>query len=236
MGNSVVNLTLALLLGFGCALPASAAARLVAPGREQVTEQAEDKADEQTSHTRLKAGTAPSFDCSSTRHEIQDLVCEDQELSALDRKLADLFERGLTTLEAMPNSAPQVRHFKAYELRWSRKRNECAESRDPRACTLESYQRRISELQARFLMAKSRPPVTYECRNNPKNELVATFLETEPASVRLTHGDAVTVAVEARSGSGARYLGERGVTFWIKGDDATVTWPKGTQFTCTVRK
>lgn len=219
MTKSVFRIALALTLCLGSAWPGSAAARNASPAKEEsMSEQ------------------GPSFDCASTRHKIQDLVCKDPELSALDRKLAGIFDHALEKLEAVPNSAPQVRHLKAYEVRWMRERNECGASHDPRACTQESYHRRISELEARFLMVKSRPPVVYECRDNPKNQLVATFVESDPPSVRLSHGDAVTVAVQAVSGSGARYVGERGVLFWIKGNDAMVTWPKGNQFNCTVRK
>lgn len=187
-----------------------------------------------TNDNKVREETAAK--CTTARHQIQNLVCKDADLAALDKKLAGIFAIALEKVEAMPNSAPQVRHLKAYELRWWRERNECVKSRDPRACTIDSYHRRIAELQARFLLVKSRPPVVYVCRNNPRNQLVATFVDSEPSSVRLTHRDAVTVAVQAISGSGARYLGERGVVFWIKGDNAMVTWPKGNQFDCTVRK
>lgn len=186
----------------------------------------------------LKSETAeqPSFDCADADHRVEKMICGDPELVALDRKLAAVFQQALEKVEAMPNTAPEIRHMKAYELRWSRERNACVKSADTRACVAESYRTRTAELQARFLLAKSLPPVIFVCRNNPRNEIIATFVQSNPASVRLERGDRTSIAIQGRSGSGARYVGAGGLVFWNKGDDAKVTWPGGSEFECTVRK
>lgn len=178
----------------------------------------------------------PSFDCADADHRVETMICGDPELVVLDRKLDAVFQQALKKVEAMPNTAPEIRHMKAYELRWSRERNACVKTADPRICVAESYRTRTAELQARFLLVKTLPPVIFVCRNNPKNEIIATFVQSNPPSVRLERGDRTAIAVEARSGSGARYVGARGLVFWNKGDDARVTWPGGSEFECTVRK
>lgn len=183
---------------------------------------------------RAEPGEA-SYDCESADHAIEKLVCADKMLTALDRKLAHVFDTALDKVEAMPNTAPQIRHMKAYELRWSRQRNECEAASDPKACTTESYRRRIAELQARYLLAATQPPLVYDCDNGQKSKIIATFVKSEPPSVRLERNGKVSVAVEGISGSGARYLGAKGLVFWIKGDEAMVTWPKGSQFSCSAR-
>lgn len=178
----------------------------------------------------------PSFDCDDAEHRVEKMICSDPQLMALDRKLDAVFQQALEKVEAMPNTAPEIRHMKAYELRWSRHRNACIKAADPLDCVKESYRTRTAELQARFLLAKTMPPVIFVCHNNPKNQIIATFVQSNPPSVRLERGDRTAIAVEGRSGSGARYLGSNGLVFWNKGDDAKVTWSGGSEFECTVRK
>lgn len=178
----------------------------------------------------------PSFDCSATRHQIEELVCRDHELAALDIKLAGVFETALKKVEAMPNTAPQIRHMKAYELRWSRERNECARSKDAKECTAESYRYRIADLQARFFLVSSKTPKVYMCRDNPKNELIVTYAETDPATVRLDHAGKTVITFKDDEGDGKRFDNPQGVSFEVEGDMALVTWPKGNEFECIQRK
>jgi membrane-bound inhibitor of C-type lysozyme len=79
-------------------------------------------------------------------------------------------------------------------------------------------------------------PVSYTCNNNPADEIVATFIPTDPPSVRLERGDSLEIGILSPAGSGSRYDADFGVFFWIQGDDAQVAWPQDNEFSCTVRK
>lgn len=190
-------------------------------------------ASEQKTHAD---GAKPSFDCSTASHAIEKLVCNDRDLADLDVKLAGVFESALKKVEAMPNTAPQIRHMKAYELRWSRQRNECAKSSDARECTVESYRERIADLQARFFLVKSKSPSVYLCRNNPKNEMIVTYLESDPPTVRLDKAGKTTITFQDEDEDGKRFTNADGVSFETEGDMALVTWPKGNEFDCILRK
>ena len=178
----------------------------------------------------------PSFDCETATRAVETMVCEDRELAELDVKLAGVFESALKKIAAMPNTAPQIRHMKAYQLRWSRERNECSKSKDARDCTLESYRYRIADLQARFFLADSKSPAVYLCRNNPKSELIVTFIESDPATVRLDRGGKTAITFRDDGGDGKRFDNPQGVSFETEGDMALVTWPQGSEYECVLRK
>lgn len=76
-------------------------------------------------------------------------------------------------------------------------------------------------------------PVFFECEDN--STIVASFVPGDPPTVRLGRGEALVVARQVRAASGTKYMGDLGVTFWTRGDEATVEWPKGTRFNCRVR-
>lgn len=76
-------------------------------------------------------------------------------------------------------------------------------------------------------------PVFYECDDNAA--LVVSFAAGDPPTVRLARSEATIVAQRVRAASGAKYEGDRGITFWTKGKEAMVEWPKGTRFNCRVR-
>ncbi|MCD2175923.1 MliC family protein [Rhizobium sp. C4] len=178
----------------------------------------------------------PSFDCATARNAIEELVCRDPELAELDVRLASVFESALKKVEAMPNTAPEIRHMKAYQLRWSRERNECARSKDAKECTAESYRYRIADLQARFFLVSSKSPSVYMCRDNPKNELIVTYVESDPATVRLDHAGKTVITFKDDEGDGKRFVNPQGVSFEVEGDMALVTWPRGNEFECIQRK
>ena len=63
-------------------------------------------------------------------------------------------------------------------------------------------------------------------------KLQVTAFKTEPETIKLVRGDESTTASQRRSGSGVRYLGSSGVVFWMKGREATLEWPQGTEEQC----
>ena len=63
-------------------------------------------------------------------------------------------------------------------------------------------------------------------------KLQVTAFKTEPETIKLVRGNESTTAIQRRSGSGVRYLGSSGVVFWMKGREATLEWPQGTDEQC----
>ena len=180
---------------------------------------------------------APAFDCSKAGHEIEELICQNSELAGKDRKLAAVYKQALSELSDVTDGAAAATHnLKVFQRGWVKGRNDCWKSPDKVRCTHDSYDMRIAELQARYFLVEAAPPVFYECENNPANEIVASFISTDLPGVRLERGDTVKVGLLVQTGSGSKYIADHGTSFWIKGDEALVSWPEGNDFKCQVRK
>ena len=176
----------------------------------------------------------PAYDCSASEHEIEDLVCDNPALSALDRRLADVYSQAMEVLDDVADSAAAARYLVSEQRGWIKGRNECWKAPDRVGCTRDSYRTRIAGLQARYMLLEGGEPVFFECDDN--SELVATFVPTDPATVRLERGDAVKVGWQVPAASGARYEADFGVTFWTRGNEAMVSWPQDTRINCKARR
>ena len=86
----------------------------------------------------------PSFNCSKATHEIEKLICSDDELAALDVSLNDLYKAVLKNTPA----AAQKR-LKTEQIGWSKGKNDCWKEDDKRTCVKGEYERRINELKDR---------------------------------------------------------------------------------------
>ena len=74
--------------------------------------------------------SSPSFDCQSVEvGSIEDMVCKDDELAALDRKLADVYA---SARQIAVNEHPPI--LKAEQRGWIKGRNGCWKSADVPAC------------------------------------------------------------------------------------------------------
>jgi len=158
---------------------------------------------------------------------------------ALDRKLEEVYKAARAKAA---NEVPPV--LVAEQRGWVKGRDECwkAKSGGPafltatwqatnvRECVEGNYRIRISELQAKYRLVPSKGPVLFACENNPANELVATFFETDPPTARLERGDQTVTAWLVPAASGTRYEGQN-VEFRTKGQDATATW-LGAELNC----
>jgi uncharacterized protein len=178
----------------------------------------------------------PAFDCSKASGSVEELVCKNEQLADLDRKLDKTFKAALETITRFADRDKARRDLKAYQRGWIKDRNDCWKADDPTSCTRDAYKMRIAELQAQYILVEGGKPVFFACNGNPADEIVATFFPAELPAVRLERGDTTVVAIASRSASGARYDGPFGMMFWTKGDEATVEWPQGNEFKCVVRK
>lgn len=79
---------------------------------------------------------AASFDCGKTTTKIEKMICTVQELSTLDEKMANTYEKALP-------KAPDSAVVKQQQKEWLKERDSCLE----RACLNDQYQLRLGELQ-----------------------------------------------------------------------------------------
>ena len=164
----------------------------------------------------------PSFSCTKVETgSIEEMICKDGALSSLDRKLADVYAQAS---RKATNEHPTV--LQAEQRGWIKGRDECWKSDDKRACVQGAYEHRIAELQARYRLVPGIGPVTFICDGDPRNEVVATFFQTDPATMIAARGDGVSLMFVQPSGSGARYQG-RNESFWEHQGEALVTWGYG---------
>jgi uncharacterized protein len=168
------------------------------------------------------AGEGPSFPCDKFKAgSIEDLVCRDNALSALDRKLSSVYAEAK---RKAANEHPPV--LKAEQRGWIKGRNDCWKSEDKYGCVREEYQRRIAELQARYRLVPTIGPVTFKCDGQNGGEVVVTFSSTEPPTLIAERGDNVSLMFLQRSASGAKYQG-RNEILWEHHGEALVTWGYG---------
>ena len=173
-----------------------------------------------TSTKNAFADPAPSFPCDAARSgSIEEMICNDSSLAALDRKLAEVYA---AARQKAANEHPPV--LKAEQRGWIKGRNECWKSHNKYDCVEAGYRQRIAELQALYRLVPGTGPVTYFCEGDPKNELFVTFFpDTEPPTLYAERGDSVSLMYLQPSGSGSKYQG-RNESFWEHQGEALITW------------
>jgi len=178
------------------------------------------------------AAATPSFDCTRKLNDAEKIICGDDALAALDRKLGEVFKRAA---QSLPRDKT-IAYFVAEQRDWVRNRDDCPTTRNPAACLSSVYRTRIAELQDRFRMVPSRGPFRFACDGNPPQELVVTWFETDPPSGILESARGQTTMFETMSGSGARYIGDD-VAFWEHQGTASVTFGTTAQeLTCALKQ
>jgi uncharacterized protein len=173
-------------------------------------------------------GTAPSFDCTAASGRVEELICKDAGLAALDRSLARVLEQAAAALP--PNAADEQR---AVQRGWIEVRNECASAADVRACTENAYRVRIAELAIASGQAGAPKNASFDCGVGAKPFLARFYAGTDPASAVLRYGDEQTIAFAAAAASGTRYTAA-GVEFREHQGMATIDW-YGTRLECMPR-
>lgn len=172
----------------------------------------------------------PGFDCARASGQVEQLICADDSLAVLDRKLGETYG---VALENYP--ADELASLKAEQRGWIKGRNDCWKADNINACVTQAYQTRIVELQISSGQLTAPTSVSYDCGDPDKTPLFAAFYkDADPAAVVLTSGNDQVIAFIVRSGSGARYAAE-GVEFWEHHGEASVNW-FGTERKCTVIK
>jgi len=168
------------------------------------------------------SAAGPSFDCSKTQKgSIEEMICKDEALSALDRKMATVYAEAS---KKAVNEHPPV--LKPEQRGWVKGRNDCWKSEDKRKCVEENYRLRIAELQARYRLVQAKGPTTYACNGDPRNEVVVSFFQTDPPTLIAERGDQVSLMYLQPSGSGSKYQG-RNESLWEHQGEASIVWGYG---------
>lgn len=156
-----------------------------------------------------------SFDCGRAKGQAQELVCGDPGLAAMDREVARLAK-----LAVEPAAAAD----------WALKRDDCWKSDELRQCVMAAAMLEIHRLRkgsdiARTGEGLSVGPVAFACKGI-SGPVLATFVNSDPGAVTLEWGGQGIAIDQVTTASGARYDGRwdgRPISFWNKGDEATLT-------------
>lgn len=165
------------------------------------------------------AQEGPTFDCAKATHEAEIAICENAELAALDRRLAETYGAALAMAEGLDAGAETaVAELKAYQRGWIGGRDACWKDSDIVACISDAYLRREAELVAMWMLEEPIGTSVWMCDGGP--EVVTMFFDTPLPSARMEVGDSIDVATVTRTASGAKYEGSFGRSIWIKGNEA----------------
>lgn len=162
---------------------------------------------------------APAFDCVKANGTIEKLLCNDEGLAVLDRKMTRVFAAAIGNLSAADKNKQQT-----IQRGWIKGRNDCWKADAVRDCVESEYTTRITALQIIGGLVVVPSYVGYVCNTYPAKPFTATFYNnTELPSAVLTFGEDQVIAYRAKSGSGARYQG-RIVSFWEHQGEVSVEW------------
>ena len=161
----------------------------------------------------------PSFDCSQKlTSSVEQRVCKDEKLAALDRGMADAYAAALAKATRADASA-----LEAAQRAFIKSRNDCWKSTDVQECVENGYMHRTAELQARYGLLKAVGSGRYQCPGPPAQDVTAEFFATNPPAAIIQYDGETQLMFVAPSGSGARYTGGKR-QFWEHQGVALVYW------------
>jgi len=178
----------------------------------------------------VESGAAsPSFSCKKAANPVQRMICNDDALAALDRKLADVYGTAAKT-------PSQHEDLNLRQRNWVKTRDGCWQDPNFHDCIEHAYVYRIAELQTRYKLVPAREPVRYNCPGAKPDQLTVTFFSTDPPSAVLDSGDDSVVTLFSRAGGTPHYeIGQ--VSFRERGAEATLVWgDRKKEIPCTSMK
>lgn len=185
----------------------------------------------------LANSSSPSYDCSKAQGSIEELICQSDQLSKLDKQLQPLYSQAIKQL-----SSDDAQTLKAQQRGWIKGRNDCWKADDKTECTLTSYQTRITELQISTASIEEPSATYYVCNNEAAFKLSVYFYNDTliPAAV-FSYNKAQQLASEpavgllTRTASGAKYQSQN-ATLWTHQQEATLTLFDQPPMNCKIQK
>ncbi|PUA29896.1 MAG: hypothetical protein B0W54_04960 [Cellvibrio sp. 79] len=165
------------------------------------------------------SSASPSFDCNGVKEStIEKLICDNEELSALDLKLSNTYNEAVKKIDGKKLSS-----LKAMQRGWVKGRNDCWKSDDQKQCVADSYVNRIAELQAEYELVKPSGPFVYLCPDSTPNRIEVFYFPTDPPTAKAKRGDQTSFMYAQPTASGARYQGPN-ESLWEHQGEVTVSW------------
>lgn len=149
---------------------------------------------------------------------IEFVICDNAAIAELDNTINEVYQQALSKTDSSGESS-----LRATQRGWIKGRDECWKSKDQVQCVEDAYQQRIAELQAWYQLVDSRGPFQFICENDPANEFIVTFFQTDPATLIAERGDQSSLMYSVPSGSGTKYRG-RNEVFWEHQGEAKIQW------------
>ena len=171
----------------------------------------------------------PAFDCAKAKGQVEQQICADPALAALDRQLDTVYKAA--TAKATGKLAAALR---TEQRSWVKGRNDCWKATQQTwitaswtvdtvpGCIDAQYRLRTAELQAVWRLLPPRT-VRYACQDNPANEVIANHFASNPATIRLERGDRSKTLWQVGPASAGQYEGQN-VGLVDRGGAVQVTW------------
>lgn len=123
-------------------------------------------------HLTEQSDYSASFDCRQAKGAVEEAICADTHLKALDYMLNMIYMQALNKAESFNQEAnQQAQMLKAFQRGWIKGRNECWKSEgEMKECIIDSYQRRILTLQVEWQLIEPASASSYQCQ--PSNESI----------------------------------------------------------------
>lgn len=163
---------------------------------------------------------SPSYDCSKASGQVENLICEDVMLMHLDREIDHTFKAAVARVKNLDaDSEIELKRLKAYQRGWIKGRNDCWKVEDMASCVKQSYQERISKLQAQWMLLPAENTVSYFCTDN--SEVFITYYASLLPSVSVERGDQRQIYVS--DGANKNYYeGDFGRSFEINNNHLNI--------------
>lgn len=175
----------------------------------------------------------PSFDCAQAATTVEQMICTDPELAALDRRVSDHYRAALEKTKALTEGTMAAETtLRAQQRGWIKGRDDCWKSDNPRNCVKFSYLVREGELVATWSLQPEVGHAFWMCGPSSMIEITTYFFDTQLPSIRFEIGDTVDAGLVSPTGSGSKYQGSLGQTIWIKGSEALYDDPVGMTHKC----
>jgi uncharacterized protein len=160
----------------------------------------------------------PSLDCTkAATGSIDETVCKDAALGALDGKMAEVYAAAIQKA-----GSEESARLEEEQKGWVQGRDACIKEHDTRGCVEDEYTLRIAELQSRYSLVAKTGPFHYACEGEPATEVVATFFATEPATVVAERAGATSLMFLGKKlGDVGAYFGEN-ESLADSGDEITI--------------
>ena len=181
-----------------------------------------------TGSSGASQAAGPLLDCAKAANKAQQLVCDDPQLTDLDRRLQTSYQ------QALDRPGADKAALTAAQNSWATQRDACTQYADMRTCVQEAYQTRLVQLAIADPATVAPPVITYRCPAEDSPLTAQFYNEFDPkAAVLNWKGDQQILFVEL-SGSGARY-GRQGIEYWEHQGEVRLDFSgisKGTKFVC----